>query len=193
MFIKLSYFFWRTIKRNRLKLIYRSIGRLGKNIRFDGVPSVLFPERITLGDNILIHSGAFIDGEGKIEIGNNFVASKNLVILSSSHNYELPELLPWDEKKILEPVVIEDNVWCGINVIIMPGIRIGEGAVIAAGSVVTKDVQRCTIVGGNPAVLIKYRNIERYELLKREKKFRAHPVTGETSECRYNNEYAKTS
>lgn len=182
MLIKLGIYIWRVIRRRRLKLLYLSIGHVGKNVRFNDVPSMPFPERISIGNNVLIHAGALIDGEGGVEIGNNFVASIGLTILSSSHNYESPELLPWDETRILKKVVIEDNVWCGVNVIIMPGVIISEGAVIAAGSVVTKNVEKYSVVGGNPAKIIKYRDIDRYEALKRERKFRIHPVTDTTSD-----------
>ena len=59
----------------------------------------------------------------------------------------------------------------GNRVTVVGGVSIGEGAIIAAGSVVTKDVPRCAIVGGNPARIIKYRNIEHFEKLKKEKRF----------------------
>jgi acetyltransferase-like isoleucine patch superfamily enzyme len=68
-------------------------------------------------------------------------------------------------------VHIKDFVWCGNNVTIIPGITIGEGAIIAAGAVVVKDVPDCAIVGGNPAQIIKYRNKEAFYKLKSEKKF----------------------
>lgn len=141
-----------------------------------------YPERLEVGSNVLIHQGAFIDAEGGVKIGDNFVAARNLVILSSNHNYEAPDLLPWDETKHLKPVIIEDNVWCGMNVIILPGVRIGEGAVIGAGSVVTGDVDPCAVVAGNPAKRIKFRDVETYNRLKREGKFRLHPITDITSD-----------
>jgi acetyltransferase-like isoleucine patch superfamily enzyme len=66
-------------------------------------------------------------------------------------------------------VIIEDDVWVGYGSIIMSGIKIGRGAIIAAGSVVTKDVERYSIVGGNPAKLIKYR-FNKEEIKRHEKK-----------------------
>ena len=68
-------------------------------------------------------------------------------------------------------VIIDDFVWIGSDVTISGNVHIGEGAIIAIGSVVVKDVPRCAIVGGNPAKLIKYRDIERFEKLKSEGKF----------------------
>lgn len=63
-------------------------------------------------------------------------------------------------------VVIGENVWVGSSAIILPGITIGEGAVVGAGSVVTKDVPAFAVVGGNPTKVLKYRDIERYNKLK---------------------------
>lgn len=166
----------------RARRLYLSLGSLGRRVRFEEGVQVVYPERLQVGNNVLIHRGAFIDAEGGVRIGDNFVAAQNLIILSSNHNYEAPELLPWDEKKHLKPVVIEDNVWCGMNVIILPGVRIGEGAVIGAGSVVTRDVEPCAVVAGNPARRIKFRDVETYNRLKREGKVRLHPITDITSD-----------
>ena len=68
-------------------------------------------------------------------------------------------------------MVIEDFVWLGTNVTIVPGVRIGEGAVVAAGSVVTKNVPSGAVVGGNPAVVIKFRDMEHFSKLKKDKSY----------------------
>ena len=68
-------------------------------------------------------------------------------------------------------MVIEDNVWIGNRVIILPGVTIKEGAIIQAGSVVVGDIEKCGIAGGHPAKVFKYRDIEHYEKLKSEWKF----------------------
>ena len=65
----------------------------------------------------------------------------------------------------MKPVTIEDNVWIGGKSIILPGITIHEGAVIGMGAVVTKDVPKGAVVGGNPAKILKYRNIKKYDEL----------------------------
>jgi len=72
---------------------------------------------------------------------------------------------------IYKDITIEDFVWIGNRVIIMGGVSIGEGAIIAAGAVVTRDVPRCAIVGGNPALIIKYRDVAHFDQLKQERKF----------------------
>lgn len=70
-----------------------------------------------------------------------------------------------------QPIEIGNNVWIGMRVIILPGVKIDEGVIVAAGSVVTKSVPKCAIVGGNPAKIIGWRNKDLYEKLVKEKKF----------------------
>lgn len=67
--------------------------------------------------------------------------------------------------------MIKEFVWCGNNVTIIPGITIGEGAIVAAGAVVAKDVPACAIVGGNPAKLIRYRDKDEFYRLKAKGKY----------------------
>ena len=133
---------------------------------------VNYPSRVggntILGNNVNFN-GMNISG-GKCVIGNNFHSGKNCQIINQNHNYE-GENIPYDGTMIYKEVVIDDNVWLGNNVIIVGNVHIGEGAIIQAGSVVVRDVPRCAIVGGNPAQVFKYRNIEHYEKLKAEEKF----------------------
>lgn len=75
-------------------------------------------------------------------------------------------MLPYDAIYEVKDVHIGENVWIGADVSIMPGVTIGEGAVVAACACVTKDVPVCAVVGGNPARVLKYRDRERYESLK---------------------------
>ena len=108
---------------------------------------------------------------GGVRIGKYFHPGRGLTIFSTNHNYNSDKLIPYDEIDIPKPVVIKDFVWCGANVTILPGVTIGEGAVIGAGSVVTKDVPDYAVVAGNPAKVIKYRDIEKFKKLKKEGKF----------------------
>ncbi len=92
------------------------------------------------------------------------------MIITENHNYE-GEAIPYDSTNITKKVIIEDNVWFGNRVLVTGNVTISEGAIIAAGSVVVKDVPYCAIVGGNPAKVIKYRDIAHYESLKAQRKF----------------------
>ena len=92
------------------------------------------------------------------------------MVITQNHNYE-GELIPYDNTYVKKPVMIGDCVWFGNKVTVLGGVTIGEGAIIAAGAVVTKDVPPLAIVGGNPAKVIKYRNADHYFKLKAEGKF----------------------
>lgn len=88
-----------------------------------------------------------------------------------SHDYEAGDKIPYGDKHTIKNVIIDDFVWLGSDVTISGNIHIGEGAIVAIGSVVVKDVPRCAIVGGNPAKIIKYRDIEQFDRLKTEGKY----------------------
>ena len=123
-----------------------------------------------LGDHVNFN-GCRIHGNGELEIGSFFHSGSNLLIFTSDHNYINAKSIPYDEIIIKKKTVIKDFVWIGSNVILLPGITIGEGAIVGAGAVVTKNVPKCAIVGGNPAKILKYRNSEHYDKLKNQKKF----------------------
>lgn len=113
-----------------------------------------------------LKSGTCIEASGGVRIGRFFHPGRGLTIYSTNHNYAEGSRIPYDEVEIKAPVVIGDFVWCGANVTIVPGVTIGEGAVIGAGSVVTRDVPPMAVIGGNPAKVIKYRDVKHYEELK---------------------------
>lgn len=128
-----------------------------------------FTNKTILGRNTHF-GGMFIDGRGNVRIGDNFHSGQECRMITQNHNYE-GEAIPYDTTVITKDVNIEDNVWMGTRVIVLGGVTIGEGAIIQAGSVVVSDVPKCAIVGGSPAKVFKYRDVERYERLKKEKKF----------------------
>lgn len=108
-------------------------------------------KNINLGKNVFINSCCHFQDQGGITIGNNVLIGHNVVIATLNHNQN-PELRA---SIIPKPVKIGNNVWIGSNATILPGVSISDGAIIAAGAVVTKDVKKNSIVGGNPAKLIK--------------------------------------
>jgi len=112
-----------------------------------------------------------ISGKGTVKIGDNFHSGKECLVMTSIHNYDEGETIPYDKSYITKDVIIRDNVWIGRRVIILSGVTIEEGAIIQAGSVVVKDIPYCAIAGGHPAKVFQYRNIEHYEKLKRQEKF----------------------
>ncbi len=122
-------------------------------------------EHLELGENVHINDNAYFRAEGGLYIGDNAHLSRNLVIYTVNHEYT-GEALPYDNQMIKRSVRIDKNVWIGMNVCILPGVHIHEGAIIGMGAVVTKDVPKCAIVGGNPARVLKYRDIEHYNYLE---------------------------
>ncbi len=108
---------------------------------------------------------------GGVKIGSYFHSGTNVKIMLGSHDYDHGDKIPYGATYTRKQVVIDDFVWLGSDVIISGNVHIGEGAIVAIGSVVVKDVPRCAIVGGNPAKVIKYRDIEHFEKLKAEGKF----------------------
>lgn len=115
-----------------------------------------------------LKSDSFIEYMGGVSIGDYFHTGRGLTIFSANHDYDSDDKIPYGDNVILKEVVIGDFVWCGANVTILPGIHIGDGAIIGSGSVVTKDVPECAVVGGNPARILKYRNKESFYRLKSE-------------------------
>ena len=101
---------------------------------------------VVIGPDSLINRGCVLDARGPLRIGAHVSVSPNVVILTTQHMADHPDFIT--ETK---PVTIHDYAWIGMRAMIMPGVTIGEGAVVAAGSVVTRDVPPYTIVGGAPA------------------------------------------
>lgn len=116
-------------------------------------------------DNVCIN-GAQIIGDGPCSIGSHTQIGHQVLIITSNHNYDEGNSIPYDNKNIFKDVTIEDCCWIGSRVTILPGTKIGEGAIIQAGAVVHGEIPKCAIAGGNPAKVFKYRNIEHYDKLK---------------------------
>lgn len=129
-----------------------------------------FTKKTVIGNNCHFN-GMKISGNGNVTIGDNFHSGGGILILTSNHNYDFGEAIPYDNTYIDGDVVIGDNVWLGQNVTVLQGVTIGEGAIIQAGSVVVSDIEPCAIAGGHPAKVFKKRNEEHYYKLKELGKF----------------------
>lgn len=152
--------------------LFKRFKSVGRNVRFIGSPAISSMNNFSVGNNTWVGNNFFAKAEGGITIGSGVIISRNCEIWSSNHNYDSDDLesVPYDKKFVNKSVIIGNNVWIGSSVIIVPGVHIADGAVIGAGSVVTKNVPYCAVVGGNPARVIKYRNIEKYEELVNQNK-----------------------
>ncbi|MFP3351028.1 CatB-related O-acetyltransferase [Pseudoalteromonas sp. SIMBA_153] len=111
--------------------------------------------KIKIGQGARINENVYLES---VKIGDDVMIAPNVSILSRMHEFESIELpMSLQGYKKEKKVIIGNDVWLGRNVVVLPGITIGNGAIIAAGSVVTKDVEPYSIVGGVPAELIKMR------------------------------------
>ncbi len=108
-------------------------------------------KNISIGKNVFINSGCRFQDQGGIRIGDGALIGHNVVMATLNHDIDPRKRSDMHPK----PIFIGNNVWIGANATILPGVRIGDGAIVAAGAVVTKNVPSNVIVGGVPATIIK--------------------------------------
>jgi acetyltransferase-like isoleucine patch superfamily enzyme len=143
----------------RLRLyLYRRIGmKVGKGCVIRRGVYLGSPNELELGDGSFL-GRASLYCTGGVKIGKNVNVSDGVVIITAKHDVNSPQF----EAKY-EPITIEDWAWIATNAIVLAGVTIGEGAVVAAGAVVTKDVPPYTIVGGNPGKAIGERKKQKFD------------------------------
>ena len=135
--------------------VYKIAGvKIGKGSTIHMGCNFFNPRAVSIGEDTIIGDHAFLDGRAPLTIGSHVDIASQVLIYNSKHDINDPNFTP-----VSEPVVIEDYVFIGPRAIIQPGVKIGRGAVVAAGAVVTKDVPEFTIVGGVPAQVIGERQI----------------------------------
>lgn len=162
------------INRKSFRTVYNTF-RYGRKIQEFGIPLKInfrsqFSSNCSLGTNCNFN-GIKINGRGRVKIGDNFHSGEECLFITDIHNYDTGQAIPYDSTYISKQITIEDNVWLGSRVIVLGGVTIGEGAIIQAGSCVTKDIPMYAIAGGHPAKVFKYRDIDHYMRLKENKKF----------------------
>ncbi|WP_066738192.1 acyltransferase [Butyrivibrio sp. AE2032] len=155
---------------NRIKMIivspiYKaSFQSHGKNVSVGVGCTFAGINNIKMGNDVHIGAGnQFLCTRAPIIINDHFMSGPNVVFITGNHRIDIKgkpmSTISENEKKPEDdsPIVINEDVWIGANSIILKGVEIGKGSVIAAGSVVTRDVEEYSIVGGNPARKIKNR------------------------------------
>lgn len=140
-----------------------------------GYDCIFYHNTIYIGNNVHIGSRALLMSTlSKIYVGNNVLFGPNVTIIGGNHRSDIVGRYMYDIKeneKLPEndqDVIIEDDVWVGCNATILKGVTIGRGSVVAAGAVVTKSCEPYSIIGGNPAKLIRKRYTEN-EIIEHEK------------------------
>jgi acetyltransferase-like isoleucine patch superfamily enzyme len=144
-----------------LNWIVQRIFRVNKSIPF----MLHYTSRVNAPSGIVIESsiesntvyqsfassnGCYMNGYNGIKIAKNVIFASGVKLISTNHDVKTR-----NNPVISDPIIIEENVWLGANVIVLPGIRIGKNSIVGAGSVVTKDILKNIIVAGNPAKKIK--------------------------------------
>ncbi len=151
------------------RLCYALAGiRMGKGSVIHTGARFYEPSRIRIGDDTIVGEGAVLDGRGAITIGDHVDMATDVMIYNSQHDTSSD-----DFHAVTRDVTIKDYAFIGPRAIILPGVTVGRGAVVAAGAVVTRDVPDFAVVGGVPAAVIGQRkNTEPRYILGRARLFR---------------------
>jgi len=137
------------------KLIFRLAGvKISKKSTIHIGCRFYQPKNIEIGEGTIIGDHATLDGRALLKIGSHVAIASNVSIYNSQHDIHSADMRP-----IEKPVEIGDYVFIGPRAIILPGVKVGKGAVVAAGAVVTKDVKPKAIVGGVPAAEVGKRQV----------------------------------
>ena len=123
--------------------------KIGSDVVLAPGVEVQTPWRLSIGSHSNIGRNVRLDARGSLMIGNNVIISDDAAVWTAEHDIQAPDFL-----MTRAPVVIEDRVWICFRSIILPGVTLGEGCVVASGTIVTKDVSPFTVVGGSPARVI---------------------------------------
>lgn len=143
-----SDFFFQSTK-GAIKISEKSIIGKGNRISAGG------NGKIIVGKNVLMDDSTYVMAHERIEIGKNVKIAAFCFICDFNHKFSDGKISVIDQGYDTKPVIIEDNVWVGTHSIILPGVTIGRGSVIGAGSVVTKNIPKDSVAVGNPARVVK--------------------------------------
>lgn len=131
----------------------RRLGRVGPRVRIPRTVWFQYPHNIVLGSDITLGTGdrLWASANASITIGAHALFGPNVTIITANHGYGARDVPIKAQAQREQDVRIGDDVWLGANAIVLPGVTVGDGAIVAAGAVVTRDVAPLTIVGGVPA------------------------------------------
>lgn len=129
------------------------LGKAGKNCVVEQPLFCTYGYNTTVGDNFFLNVNGKLMDSGKITIGNNVFIAPNVCIITEEHAMDVEQRIQGLE--YTHPVTIGDNVWICAGALVLPGVTIGEGSVIGAGSVVTKDIPAHCLAVGNPCKVIR--------------------------------------
>ena len=174
--VLLQFFFWKPKKwRKGLKAklesalysiaVRRRAKSCGSDLYILG-PGVNVTSNTTVSDGVGFGKDVKIYGDGPVFIGRRAVLAEDTLVYTQVHDYDHSDVLPFGWGFTYPETRIDDYAWLGVRCIVLPGARVGEGAVVQAGSVVMGNIPPCAIAAGNPAKVIGWRDIEHYNKLK---------------------------
>lgn len=144
---------WKIPKKIRQIAALLYFDRCGNNV--DIGRKVKLSSHISLGNNSGIGDESYL--QGKVTIGDNVMVAPRVAFIATNHNFQRLDIPMNRQGSSEKEIIVGNDVWIGFGSTILAGVNIGDGSVIAAGSVVTKDVDPFTVVGGVPATIIKRR------------------------------------
>ena len=128
--------------------------KIGKRCAIAASAKIWAPWQLEIGDYVALGPRSEIYNVAKIIMGSNITVSQEAYLCSASH-----DISRLKKPLVMKPINLGDSTWIAARAIVLPGVTIGEGAVVAAGAVAAKDVEPWTVVGGNPAKFIKKREL----------------------------------
>lgn len=129
--------------------------KIGKGLVIKNNVVVKFPWKLEVGDHCWIGENVWIDNLDRVKIGNSVCISQGAMLLTGNHDYTLYDM-PYRNA----PIVLDDGVWIGAQTVVCPGVSAYENAILAVGSVATKNLEANSIYQGNPAVKVRQRVVK---------------------------------
>lgn len=137
----------------RQALLRELFGAMGERVWIEAPLQVSYGSNVTFGDDVFVNVGFTLVDDIEVTIGSRVMIAPNVTITVTGHPVH-PDLRSGMEQ-FSAPVVIEDDVWLGAHVVVLPGVTIGAGSIVGAGSVVTRHVPPGVVVGGVPARVLR--------------------------------------
>lgn len=128
--------------------------KIGTGLVIKNNVCIKFPWKLTIGNNVWLGEQAWIDNLDYVTIGNDVCISQNALLLTGNHDYTIST---FDYRNA--PIIIEDGVWIGAKAVVCPGVTAKSHSILTVGSIATKDLEEYCIYQGNPAKIIRKRNI----------------------------------
>lgn len=141
----------------RYSMLANSLRHFGSNVRFDDNVHINQPHNVIINNDVFIGRDTIIHAYDLITIGNHTVIAAGCKLISANHRFDDIETPINYQGHDCKPIQIGDDVWLGYGVVILPGVCLGTGCVVAAGAVVSKSFEPYSVIAGVPAKLIRHR------------------------------------